>query len=128
MGVRHSFVASLRINADGGARKEKPSNGAARQEGDFTPLARTAFRAGDAASHEALDRDSITLPAIARLVEIKREVELRESQHSIAPAAARKSILLLGVEKPNGLRSCGEILRYFEKQVVSAIVFRDNLT
>jgi succinyl-diaminopimelate desuccinylase len=36
------------------------------------------------------------LPAIARLVEIKNEVELRETQQHIAPAAARKSILMLG--------------------------------
>lgn len=36
------------------------------------------------------------LPALARLSEIKREVELRETKHNIAPAAARKSILLLG--------------------------------
>src|SRR5215472_15849582 len=37
-----------------------------------------------------------SLPAIARLAEIKKEVELRETQQNIAPAAARKSILLLG--------------------------------
>ncbi len=36
------------------------------------------------------------LPALARLAEIKREVELRETQYSIAPPAARKSVLLLG--------------------------------
>jgi acetylornithine deacetylase/succinyl-diaminopimelate desuccinylase family protein len=36
------------------------------------------------------------LPAIARLVDIKNEVELRETQQNIAPAAARKSILMLG--------------------------------
>jgi succinyl-diaminopimelate desuccinylase len=36
------------------------------------------------------------LPAMARLLEIKKEVELRETQYTIAPAAARKSILLLG--------------------------------
>jgi succinyl-diaminopimelate desuccinylase len=36
------------------------------------------------------------LPAMARLAEIKKEVELRETQQNIAPAAARKSILLLG--------------------------------
>jgi acetylornithine deacetylase/succinyl-diaminopimelate desuccinylase family protein len=36
------------------------------------------------------------LPAISRLVEIKKEVELRETQQNIAPAAARKSILMLG--------------------------------
>src|SRR6202035_5694639 len=36
------------------------------------------------------------LPAMLRLVDIKKEVELRETQHNIAPAAARKSILLLG--------------------------------
>ena len=36
------------------------------------------------------------LPAMVRLAEIKKEVELRETQYSIAPAAARKSILLLG--------------------------------
>ena len=36
------------------------------------------------------------LPAIARLMEIKGEVEACETQHNIAPAQARKSILLLG--------------------------------
>jgi succinyl-diaminopimelate desuccinylase len=36
------------------------------------------------------------LPAMVRLAEIKKEVELRETQYSIGPAAARKSILLLG--------------------------------
>jgi succinyl-diaminopimelate desuccinylase len=36
------------------------------------------------------------VPAMARLLDIKKEVELRETQHNIAPAAARKSILLLG--------------------------------
>lgn len=36
------------------------------------------------------------LPAIGRLAEIKREVELRETQYNIAPPAARKSILMLG--------------------------------
>src|SRR5439155_26686317 len=36
------------------------------------------------------------IPAMAQLLEIKREVELRETQHNIAPAAARKSILMLG--------------------------------
>jgi succinyl-diaminopimelate desuccinylase len=36
------------------------------------------------------------LPAMARLVDIKKEVELRETQQNIAPAAARRSILMLG--------------------------------
>lgn len=36
------------------------------------------------------------LPALARLAEIKNDIERRETQHDIAPAAARKSILLLG--------------------------------
>ncbi|MGA8658201.1 MAG: ArgE/DapE family deacylase [Chthoniobacterales bacterium] len=36
------------------------------------------------------------LPAIARLVDLKIEVELRETQQNIAPADARKSILMLG--------------------------------
>lgn len=36
------------------------------------------------------------LPAMARLAEIKKEVELRETRLNIAPAGARKSILLLG--------------------------------
>jgi acetylornithine deacetylase/succinyl-diaminopimelate desuccinylase family protein len=36
------------------------------------------------------------LPAIARLLDIKNEVELRETQQNIAPAAARRSILMLG--------------------------------
>jgi succinyl-diaminopimelate desuccinylase len=36
------------------------------------------------------------LPAITRLVDIKKEVELRETKQNIAPAAAGKSILMLG--------------------------------
>lgn len=36
------------------------------------------------------------LPAIERLAAIKKEVELHETQQNIAPAAARKSILMLG--------------------------------
>jgi len=36
------------------------------------------------------------LPALTRLVALKNEVELRETQHNIAPPAARKSILMLG--------------------------------
>ncbi|MBV8588091.1 MAG: M20/M25/M40 family metallo-hydrolase [Verrucomicrobia bacterium] len=36
------------------------------------------------------------LPAMERLLAIKKEVERRETQQSIAPAAARKSILMLG--------------------------------
>ena len=36
------------------------------------------------------------LPAMVLLADIKKEVELRETQQNIAPAAARKSILLLG--------------------------------
>jgi acetylornithine deacetylase/succinyl-diaminopimelate desuccinylase family protein len=36
------------------------------------------------------------LPSISRLAELKREVELRETLHNIAPPAARKSILMLG--------------------------------
>jgi succinyl-diaminopimelate desuccinylase len=37
-----------------------------------------------------------SVPAMARLLEIKKEVESRTTQYNIAPAAARKSILLLG--------------------------------
>lgn len=36
------------------------------------------------------------IPAITKLLDLKKEVELRATQHQIAPAAARKSILLLG--------------------------------
>jgi acetylornithine deacetylase/succinyl-diaminopimelate desuccinylase-like protein len=36
------------------------------------------------------------LPAMGRLLEIKKEVELRETNYNIAPAAARKSILMVG--------------------------------
>jgi acetylornithine deacetylase/succinyl-diaminopimelate desuccinylase-like protein len=36
------------------------------------------------------------VPAMARLIEIKKEVELRETGYNITPAAARRSILLLG--------------------------------
>ena len=42
------------------------------------------------------------LPAMARLLAIKREVELRETTHNIAPAAARKSILMLGGQAEGG--------------------------
>ena len=37
-----------------------------------------------------------SLPAMMRLAEIKKEVELRQTKYNIAPAAARKSIMLLG--------------------------------
>lgn len=43
-----------------------------------------------------------SLPAIARLAEIKKEVEVRETKQNIAPAAARKSILLLGGQIEGG--------------------------
>ena len=36
------------------------------------------------------------LPAVVRVAEIKKNVEVRETQYNIAPAMARKSILLLG--------------------------------
>ena len=36
------------------------------------------------------------VPAMARLLEIKKEVEGRETKYNIAPAAARRSILMLG--------------------------------
>ncbi len=36
------------------------------------------------------------IPALVHLADIKKAVELRETQQNIAPAAARKSILLLG--------------------------------
>jgi succinyl-diaminopimelate desuccinylase len=36
------------------------------------------------------------IPAMSRLAEIKKEVELRETRQNVAPVAARKSILMLG--------------------------------
>lgn len=42
------------------------------------------------------------LPALARLLEIKKDVELRETRHAISPAAARRSILLLGGRAEGG--------------------------
>src|SRR5262249_12259669 len=36
------------------------------------------------------------IPAMTKLLDLKKEVERRETQHQITPAAARKSILLLG--------------------------------
>lgn len=36
------------------------------------------------------------IPTIAKLLDLKKEVELRETQQRITPAAARRSILLLG--------------------------------
>ncbi len=41
----------------------------------------------------ALER---SLPAMLRLLEIKKEVELRETRQNVSPAAARRSILMLG--------------------------------
>jgi len=43
-----------------------------------------------------------SIPAIARLASVKTEVELRETRQNIAPAAARKSILLLGGRAEGG--------------------------
>lgn len=43
-----------------------------------------------------------SLPALARLAAIKNEVELRETEYNIAPAAARKSILLIGGQAEGG--------------------------
>ena len=45
---------------------------------------------------EGLNAFERAIPAMVCLAEIKKEVELRETQQNIAPAAARKSILLLG--------------------------------
>ncbi len=42
------------------------------------------------------------LPVLARLAEIKKEVELRETQYNITPLAARKSIMLLGGQSEGG--------------------------
>jgi succinyl-diaminopimelate desuccinylase len=42
------------------------------------------------------------LPMIAQLAEIKKQVELRETEYNIAPPAARKSILLLGGRSEGG--------------------------
>jgi acetylornithine deacetylase/succinyl-diaminopimelate desuccinylase-like protein len=45
---------------------------------------------------EGINAFERALPAIARLAELKKQVESRETQQNIAPAAARKSILMLG--------------------------------
>lgn len=45
---------------------------------------------------EGINAFERALPVLARLAEIKKEVELRETAYNIAPAAARKSILLIG--------------------------------
>lgn len=45
---------------------------------------------------EGINAFESALPAIARLIELKKEVELRETRQTIAPAAARRSILLVG--------------------------------
>jgi succinyl-diaminopimelate desuccinylase len=51
---------------------------------------------------EGVNAFEATLPALARLANLKKEVELRETRHNIAPAAARKSILLLGGRSEGG--------------------------
>jgi acetylornithine deacetylase/succinyl-diaminopimelate desuccinylase-like protein len=45
---------------------------------------------------EGINAFERAVPAMMRLLNIKKEVELRETQHDIAPAAARKSVLMLG--------------------------------
>jgi acetylornithine deacetylase/succinyl-diaminopimelate desuccinylase family protein len=45
---------------------------------------------------EGINAFERAVPAMVRLAEIKKEVELRETRQNIAPAAARKSILMLG--------------------------------
>ena len=45
---------------------------------------------------EGVNAFECAVPVMARLLDIKKEVELRETQYNIAPAAARKSILMLG--------------------------------
>ncbi len=45
---------------------------------------------------EGLNAFERALPAMVQLLKIKQEVEQRETHYNIAPAAARKSILLLG--------------------------------
>lgn len=51
---------------------------------------------------EGINAFERALPAIAQLAQIKKEVELRQTQYNIAPAAARKSILLLGGRSEGG--------------------------
>ncbi len=45
---------------------------------------------------EGINAFERAIPVISRLLDLKKEVELRETQQQIAPAAARKSILMLG--------------------------------
>ena len=45
---------------------------------------------------EGVNAFELAIPAMAKLLELKKEVELRETQQQIAPVAARRSILLLG--------------------------------
>lgn len=45
---------------------------------------------------EGVNAFELAIPAMAKLLKLKKDVELRETQQQIAPAAARKSILLLG--------------------------------
>src|SRR5438270_4636504 len=51
---------------------------------------------------EGVNAFECAVPAVAQLLEIKREVELRETQYNITPAAARKSILMLGGRAEGG--------------------------
>jgi acetylornithine deacetylase/succinyl-diaminopimelate desuccinylase family protein len=51
---------------------------------------------------EGVNAFECSLPAITKLAEIKKEVESRETQYDISPAAARKSILLLGGRSEGG--------------------------
>jgi succinyl-diaminopimelate desuccinylase len=45
---------------------------------------------------EGVNAFELAVPAMARLLDIKKEVEIRETRYNIAPAVARKSILMIG--------------------------------
>lgn len=51
---------------------------------------------------EGVNAFETAIPLLGDLLELKREVEARETAHSIAPAAARRSILMLGGRAEGG--------------------------
>jgi acetylornithine deacetylase/succinyl-diaminopimelate desuccinylase-like protein len=98
-GSRHLQTRSL-LGKDGvGMLTPEPTGGVVWNSNRGALTLRATMRGR--AAHVGRQFDGVnaferSLPAMAQLLELKKEVELRETQYTIAPAAARKSILLLG--------------------------------
>lgn len=95
-----ALAASGLLGRDGiGMLTPEPTGGVVwnANRGALTLRADVRGKAAHVGRHfEGVNAFEAALPCIERLLALKREVEGRETRHAIAPAAARRSILLLG--------------------------------